>query len=218
MNNIINNKVRFFGSFDNVQDILRKISGEESQLDFNKIEPMEENSDDLALNEYANLCLNIYIKNNLDNKDKLVNTFKFVGRTRRKPYEFRELTDEQINSAKTKYQTKKINEDIEIFLEKIKSKAIFNGYMVRDALWGTGTEAINVKVKDNTVEFITYDKAPIKIFEKISKLYPNVKIDYIYQIKGKTTRLNITNGETSYIKDENEEPNIFSLISQNVAI
>ncbi len=222
MNNIINNKVSFFGDFDDVQDIIKKINGEESQLDFNKIEPMEKDYDDLALDQYMNLCLNIYLKNQKEyDRDKLINTFKFVGRTRRKPYEFRVLTDEQINSAKVKYQTKKIEEDTKFFIERIKNKSIFNSYIIRETLWGTGTEPICVKLKDNRLEFKTYDKVPLKIFQKISKICNKVKINYCYEIKGKVTKLNIINGKIRYVIDENQEynePNIFSLISQNVAI
>lgn len=220
--NIIKNKVSFYGAFDDVQDIIRKISGKKSQLDFNKIEPMGEDNDDLALDEYMNLCLNIYIKNEKEeNRDKLINTFKFVGRTRKEPYEFRVLTDEQINSAKVKFQAKKIEEDTKFFIERIKNKSIFNSYIVRETLWGTGTEPICVKLKDSRLEFKTYDKVPLKIFVKISKICPNVKINYFYEIEGKVTKLTIINGNVRYIKDENrdyEDPNLFSLISQNVAI
>jgi hypothetical protein len=221
MNNIIKNQAIFLGNFDDVSEILKKIKSERSLVDFNKIEPMERDLDDLALDNYINFCLNVYIQENPDIKDKLINTFKFVGRTREVPYEFNELTSEQINSAKANYQTKKIKSDTVAFLNKIRSKSIFNGYMIRDAIWGTGSGAFKAKVKDNRIDFLTYDKAPILVFMKLSKQYPDIKIDYTYQIDGKNTSLTISKGEVRYVLDENknyDEPNLFNLISNNVFI
>ena len=102
MNNIIKNKVMIFGTFDEVISIKKDLRSEKSQIDFNKIEPMEEDVDDLELNDYMNLCLNIYINNNKDLREKLISTFKFVGKTRMYPYEFTELTADEISNVKKK--------------------------------------------------------------------------------------------------------------------
>lgn len=221
MNNIIiKNNVSFLGNFDDVQEVLKKISSGESQLDFNKIEPMGKDLDDLALDDYMNLCLNVYA-NKKENKEELFNMFEFIGRTRRIPYEFHELSKEQLNSAKANYQTRKISKDTESFLDRVKNKSIFNGYMIRDALWGTGSGAMNAKKKDNRIEFITYDKAPITLFIKLSKQYPNIKIDYTYSINDKVTKVRIENGKAEFLVDENKdykEPVLYTLITKNVCI
>ena len=109
--------------------------------------------------------------------------------------------------------------DAENFINKIKIKAIFNGYMVRDALWGTGSGAYNPQVKKNTIEFTTFDKAPVLLFMKLSQMYPDVKIEYTYYIDDKQTKLCIEDGNVKYLIDETEdEPILFSLISENVMI
>lgn len=221
MNNIIKNKVMIFGTFDEVISIKKDLRSEKSQIDFNKIEPMEEDVDDLELNDYMNLCLNIYINNNKDLREKLISTFKFVGKTRMYPYEFTELTADEISNVKEKYKIRKMQSDTKLFLEKIKSKSIFNGYMIRDALWGTGSNPVDVKVNENTLTFTTFDKPPIKVFEKLSKKYPEVKIDYTYQIGQRYTRLKIKDGNITIIENQNtsfKEPRLFDLISENVFI
>lgn len=221
MNNIIKNKVMIFGTFDEVISIKKDLRSEKSQIDFNKIEPMEEDVDDLELNDYMNLCLNIYINNNKDLREKLISTFKFVGKTRMYPYEFTELTADEISNVKEKYKIRKMQSDTKIFLEKIKSKSIFNGYMIRDALWGTGSNPVDVKVNENTLTFTTFDKPPVKVFEKLSKKYPEVKIDYTYQIGQRNTKLRIIDGKITTIENQNtsfKEPVLFNLISENVFI
>ena len=221
MNNIIKNKVMIFGTFDEVISIKKDLRSEKSQIDFNKIEPMEEDVDDLELNDYMNLCLNIYINNNKDLREKLISTFKFVGKTRMYPYEFTELTADEISNVKEKYKIRKMQSDTKLFLEKIKSKSIFNGYMIRDALWGTGSNPVDVKVNENTLTFTTFDKPPVKVFEKLYKKYPEVKIDYTYQIGQRYTRLKIKDGNITIIENQNtsfKEPRLFDLISENVFI
>lgn len=220
MNNIIN-CVNLLGDFDTIQEILRRIRSKENRIDFNKIEPMDEEQNDLAMDDYINLCLNVYIRKNKEIEKELINTFEFVGTTLKCPYMFRLLNDEELHSAKSKYQTKKLLEDAENFLVKVKNKSIFNGYMKRDTFWGTGSGAYNAKVKDNRLEFITFDKAPIRLFENLSKQYPNIKIDYNYIINGKITRLYIKDGQRKVIVDNNKdykEPVLYKLINENVKI
>lgn len=217
MNNIIENKITLLGDFDTIQEILKRIKSNESEVDFYKIKPMDKDLNDLVLDDYMNLCLNAYIQKNPENKEELINTFRFVGKTREKPYEFKVLSDVELNSAKSKYQTKKLLADAKFFIERIKDKSIFNGYMIRDAYWGTGSGAVNARVRDNRIEFITYDKAPIKLFTDISKIYPNIKINYCYHINGNTIDLCIKDGNID-TKDNYEEPTLFSLITKNVKI
>lgn len=221
MNNIIKNSVTLLGDFDTIQEILKRIRSNKSQVDFDKIKPMDKDGNDLEMNDYINLCLNVYIQASKDNKENLISTFKFVGNTRKYPYEFKVLSEKDLNSLKSKNQTTKLVEDAEYFINKIRDKSIFNGYMIRDIFWGTGSSAVNATVKENKFEFITYDKAPVKLFMELSSLYPNIKIEYCYNINGNYTKLYIKDGEVEVIQDRNkdyEEPNLYNLITDNLMI
>lgn len=221
MNKIIKNTVALLGNFDSVQEIRRKINTEKSQIDFNGIKPMERDSSDILFDDYMNLCLNVYLKKNKENYDDLVSTFEFVGKTLEVPYEFRVLEDKELNSAKSKYQVKKLMEDAKKVVSKIEDKSIFNGYMKRDTFWGTGSGAYMPKVKDNKLEFLTFDKAPIALMVELSMQYPDIKIDYNYTIDGRITKMYIKQGYTNVVVDNNkdyEEPILYKLITENVKI
>ena len=154
-------------------------------------------------------------------REKLISTFKFVGKTRMYPYKFTELIADEISNVKEKYKIRKMQSDTKLFLEKIKSKSIFNGYMIRDALWGTGSNPVNVKVKYNTLKFDTFDKAPVKVFIKLSKMYPEVIIDYTYQVDNGYTKIRIKNGNVEILENQNQnyaEPSLYRLITDNVLI
>ena len=142
MNTIIKNKVALFGNADLVDSIVKGLKNERGQIDFNKIEPMNEDSDDLAIDEYTNLCMNVYLRTNAgteEEAEKLINMFEFISTTRNEPDTFKVLTDVQINSARSHVKSEQLIKDIEKIIERIKSKAIFNGYLIRYALWGTGS-------------------------------------------------------------------------------
>lgn len=216
---IIKNQINFIGKDNSIKGVLKKLRSEKSAIDFSKIIPMDEDKDDLSLDYYMNLCCNIYIEQHPEKKQDLIKTFEFVGITRQVPYKFKLLEKKELCSARSKYQTSMLIKDAENFINKIKSKAIFNGYMVRDALWGTGSGAYNPQVRKNSIEFTTFDKAPVLLFMKLSEMCPDVKIEYTYYIDEKQTKLSLQNGSVEYLIDEtDEEPILFSLISENVRI
>lgn len=216
---IIKNQINFIGKDSSVKGVLKKLRSEKSAIDFSKIIPMDEDKDDLSLDYYMNLCCNLYIEEHPEKKQDLIKAFEFVGITRQVPYKFKLLEKKELCSARSKYQTSKLIKDADYFVSKIKSKAIFNGYMVRDALWGTGSGAYKPQVEKNSIEFTTFDKAPVLLFLKLSQMYPDLKIEYTYYIDEKQTKLSLQNGKATYLVDEtDEEPILFSLISENVRI
>ena len=77
------------------------------------------------------------------------------------------------------------------------------------------------KVKDNKLEFLTFDKAPIALMVELSMQYPDIKIDYNYTIDGRITKMYIKQGYTNVVVDNNkdyEEPILYKLITENVKI
>ncbi len=225
MNTVIKNKIAFLGNPDVVREIVKGMKNERGRIDFNKIKPMDEDKDDIAIDEYTNLCLNIYLRTNASNEEeaeKIINMFEFISTTRNEPNTFYVLTNEQINSARSHYKTDELMKDISRIIKLIKSKAIFNGYMIRDALWGTGSGPNDVMIKhDNTIIFETYNKAPILLFMELSKKYTNVLFEYTYYIDEKVTRLYIKNGDVKFDYDENQdyhEDSPFTLITKYICL
>lgn len=225
MNTIIKNKVALLGNQDMVKEILEGLKNERGQIDFNKIEPMNEDSDDIAIDEYTNLCMNVYLRTNAGSEEeaeRIKNMFEFISSTRNEPNTFKELSDVQINSARSHVKSEQLIKDIEKIIERIKSKAIFNGYLIRDALWGTGSGPKDAVIKDeDTLLFDTYNQAPILLFKKLSDKYDKLLIEYTYYIEGKVTRAYIKNGVVSFDYDENreyQEDSPFSLITKYVCL
>lgn len=181
MNRIIKNKVTLEGDSDTVKSIIKKLKGE-NIIDFNKIKPMTERDDDLILDDYMNFCLNVYLQNNQDDREKLINTLKFVGRTRKVPYEFHIVSEDKLNNIKDDNTIKEIIKEANKFIDKVKCKSIFNGYIIRENLWGTGSGAAECRINNNVLEFITYDKVPIIVFKELSLEYPDVEINYFYKV------------------------------------
>lgn len=223
--NEVKNKVSFLGSYDTVQDILKYIKTENGPMDFNKIESMEEEDNDLILNDYMNLCLNIYIKNCEEKKDELIKIFELVGCTRKVPYKFHILTDSQINSAKSKYKKDKIEKDIDNIMKKIQDKSIFNGAFKRNEIWGSIGVPYDVYAKDNRIEFLSNYKAPLLIFKKLSTNYKDIRIEYEYEKDGEKRMLLIADGVIKEVKDgrrteidekndDYNEPSLFNLIQE----
>ncbi len=217
----IKNRICFVGNPQDIKNVLNFMRSEKSIIDFSKIEPMGKENEKVALDDYMNLCINVYMEKHPQEREKIHKAVEFVGTTREIPYEFKLLDKKDLCSAKAKYQTSKLEDDAIKFINEIKSKAIFNGYIIRDTFWGVGCGAYMPKVKENCIEFITFDKAPIKLFEKLSQKYSNIRIDYTYKIDNtdKITELTIKNGKVYVIKDSKiEEPNIYKLISEYIAI
>lgn len=182
MNNIIENRVSLKGDDDTVKSILKMLKGKENVIDFNKIKPMEEKDDDLILDDKMNICLNIYLQDYKGDRDNLINALKFIGRTRKVPFEFYEISEEKLSNIRDNNIISEMINEANRFLDKVKNKSIFNGYIIRETWWGTGSGAANAKVNGNVLEFTTYDKAPLKVFEELSILYPCIEIDYYYKV------------------------------------
>ncbi|MBO5477800.1 MAG: hypothetical protein J6A15_08625 [Clostridia bacterium] len=216
---VIKNLLQFEGVAEEVDSILKELKSDKSLFDFNKIEAIDKDKNDVEMNDYINACLNVYMHEKQADKERFIKTCTFVGRTREVPYEFKILTPEQLNSVKSKNKTEKMLKDAESFLDKVRSKSIFNGYMVREAAWGTGSGAANIKIKGNQINFETYDLPPVKVIEKLAAKNPNIRIIYAYAMGKFVNRISIK-GE--YKKDiiKNSIPVVatYSLITQNVSL
>lgn len=225
MNTIIKNKVAFFGNADVIDGIIKRMMNERGLIDFTKIEPMNDDNDDIAIDEYTNLCMNVYLRTNASTEEeaeKLIEMFEFISTTRKEPGTFKVLTNSEINSARSRIKSEQLMKDMNLIIERIKSKAIFNGYLVREAIWGSGSGPKDPRIKHgNTLVFETYNQAPILLFKKLSEKYDGIKVEYTYYIDGKVTRAYIKDGIVSFDYDENKEyheDNPFSLISKYVCL
>lgn len=219
MNIIIKNLIEICGNVEDVQRIIKEVRSKSCDFDFNKIQPIDPDKDDLCMDEYICECLNLYASENKLNNKRFFDMCEFVGKTRKNPYDFKVMTAEQLNTIRAKKKTEIMLKDAESFLNKIKSKSIFNGYMIRETFWGTGSEPVNVRIKNNVIEFDTYDKAPVTLIKILAKKYPNVTIYYTYCIDGKINKVSIKNDNIKVIREEKvKEPTLYELISQNITI
>ena len=219
MSIIIKNVLQLEGIVEDVDKVVKEIRGGKTLFDFNKVEPLDKDNDDLDMNDYMCACLNVYMEESNVNREQFIKMCTFVGTTRETPYKFTVLTPKQLNSVKSKIKKEKIIKDAKSFLDRVRSKAIFNGYMIREAAWGTGSNAMNVKVKGNRIEFDTYDLAPIRLIEKIAMKYPNIRFIYRYICDNKVNELSIKNDEIRVlIYNETDDIRTFDLITQNVSI
>lgn len=219
MDNIIKNEIRILGNLDNVERVMKKLKDKNTKFSFNKIIPIEPIQDDDDMDEYICACINLYMKNNKVNYENFIKTFKFVGITRRHPYNFQLLDDEMLNSYKKIYKTKKMIDDAERFIKKVKSRAIFNGSLVRDTSWGTVSEPINLRVADNRYEFEVFYNAPIKVVQQLALSNPDVTILYTYVSNKKVNVISFKVERMGYeIKTELDEIDLIEEIKRNVVI
>lgn len=227
-NRIIKNNLEITGFVEDVEEVIDYLKTENGDMDFNKIIPLIKDKDDIQMDDYINAALNVYMENNSQlNKENFISTMKFVGLTREVPYNFRELTQDEINIFKTKYKSSNMLAIAEEFINQVSRKAIFNGYMIREGNWGTGTQPINVKFHDNRIDFVTYGSPAEKVISVLSEKFPNVKFiyTYVYEVKKDNKKKEI--GNKVIFKDgERKEKetsdfkvlDTFKLISQNVTI
>lgn len=217
--NIIKNRIEILGTYDNVQGVIKKLKDGENKFSFNRIIPIEQVKDDDDMDEYICACINLYMRNNKITDGRFINTCKFIGITRRHSYNFQLLDDDIVNKYKKKYKTKKMIEDAQSFLNKIKSKAILNGALIRDASWGTVSEPVNLKVTNNRFEFDTYFNAPLKVVKQLALSNPDVTISYTYVTGKKVNKISLKGERMGYeIKTEVDEVNVIDEIKQNVFI
>lgn len=216
---VIKNLVQLVGTMEDVDKVVKELGSKKNALDFSKIVPIDKDIDDVDMDEYINACLNVYMQEKQVDPAKFNKTCTFVGHTREVPYEFRILTQSQLNSVKAQYQTKKMIKDAESFLNRIESKAIFNGYMIREVMWGTGSGAANVKIKGNQISFDTYDLPAITVIEKLAKKYSNVKFIYTYAVDNVVNRISFK-GEYKKEEIKNAIPEVrtYGLITKRVTL
>lgn len=216
---VIKNLVQLEGTMEDVDKVVKELGSKKCLFDFNNIIPVNKDKEDVEMDDYINACLNVYMHEKQIDPEKFNKTCTFVGKTREVPYEFKILTQSEINSVKSKNKTEKLIKDAESFLNKVRSKSIFNGYMIREATWGTGSGPKNVKVKGNQIEFETYDLPPVKVIEKLAIKYPNVKVHYCYAV-GKIVNKISLKGENKKVVIKNEIPKAipYSLITENVSL
>ncbi len=180
---------------------------------------MEKIKDDDPMDEYMCACINLYMKNNKINDESFIKTCRFVGITRKNPYNFQLLDDEILSKYKKKYKTKKMIEDAESFLNKVKTKSIFNGALIRDTTWGALSEPINLRVRGNRYEFDTYYKVPFKIVQQLALSNPDVTFLYTFIEGNKVNKVSFKESRVRYeIKTELDEVNFIDEIRRNVCI
>lgn len=222
MDSIIKNKIDVFGDYEGTNQIVKKIKDEKGKFSFDRIIPMEQIRDDDEMNDYICACINLYMINNNINDKKFIDTCKFVGITRKNPYNFQILDNDKINEYKKKYKTKKMMSDAEFFLDKIRSRIIFNGTIMRDVKWGTISGPSNLKVKNNIFEFDTFYTPPSKVIHELFQLVlsnPRVSISYICVSGEKVNNILLSNGKIEYkVKTELDNVNIKDVIKRNVFI
>ena len=222
MDIIIKNKINVFGNYEGTNLVVNKIKDEKGKFSFDRIIPMEQIRDDDEMNDYICACINLYMINNNINDEKFIDTCKFVGITRKNPYNFQILDNDKINEYKKKYKTKKMMSDAEFFLDKIRSRIIFNGTIMRDVKWGTISGPSNLKIKNNIFEFDTFYTPPSKVIHELFQLVlsnPRVSISYICVSGEKVNNILLSNGKIEYkVKTELDNVNIKDVIKRNVFI
>lgn len=222
MDSIIKNRIDVFGDYEGTNQIVKKIKDEKGKFSFDRIIPMEQIRDDDEMNDYICACINLYMINNNINDEKFIDTCKFVGITRKNPYNFQILDNDKINEYKKKYKTKKMMSDAEFFLDKIRSRIIFNGTIMRDVKWGTISGPSNLKIKNNIFEFDTFYTPPSKVIHELFQLVlsnPRVSISYICVSGEKVNNILLSNGKIEYkVKTELDNVNIKDVIKRNVFI
>ena len=113
MNSIIKNKVALFGNADLVDSIVKGLKNERGQIDFNKIEPMNEDSDDIAIDEYTNLCMNVYLRTNAGTEEE-AEKLELSG------------SNEVVLVSQTTFNHNKFNKMVEIFEKKGYNITVYN--------------------------------------------------------------------------------------------
>lgn len=226
---IVKNIVELTGNKDYVDDAIKALKNKEGYVDFNCIVPVENNEGDIRMNDYINASLNVWLNQHKDvDREKFISTMHFVGITREYVYMFKELSKEELNIYKTKNQVLKMLKDAKEFIKCVKGKGIFDGYFARNGAWGTGTQPINLKIKGNRLDFNTFNTPALKLFKKLSIMFPDIKVVYTYEyeyrddnnrIKKDINIVTYRNGEEKIQREDRKESvSSFNTIRENVAI
>lgn len=210
--NVIKNKIVVLGKDNEIQKVMEGLK--RNNLDFNKILPVGDLSNDIEMDDYMCVCLNLYMEKYAEDKKTFYDACLFVGRTRNVPYNFNAMERKKICTIKSNNKIKSMLKDAKLYLEKVKDKSIYNGYIIRDTFWGTGSNAVNIVFAKNSITFNTYYTAPLKVIAEISRKNPNAIIQYSFKNGNKENEYIYQNGECNVLKDENAGmPDSFGLIS-----
>lgn len=225
----VNNIIKVFGNSQKIEKMLKEIKSEESLFDFNRIIPISRDENDIDMDDYMCACLNLFIIKNKVDRSVFYKTLKFVGHTRQVPYDFKEMTLEQINQKFASCNEEKMLSNAEYFLSKVRSKHIFNTFAVRNALWNVGSGATNITIElDNkkgkekakaTIKFNTYYKEPLKIVQRLALTHPDLEFSYYYEKGDRKNLVLIRKNKTEYkVEMKLEDVLEHKLIAENVLI
>lgn len=213
---LIKNKLEVRGSREDVHEVMEFLR--KNNFSFEKIKGIEGNpAFDEPMNEETCYALSAYMEKESEvDQEMFLKTCTFVGRTRKVPYKFNLK-----NSNESNEKAKRLYKHGSKYVELIKNKTIFNGYMLRDAAWGTGSEAFDISFKGNRVEFSTWYKAPIRIVETLGLKFPSCTFIYEYRSGTNLTQIKYRGASKEVLRHDNvklDEINAFSLIRSNASI
>jgi len=214
-NNLIKNRIEVYGDVDEYRKMLKDIKSDKSDFDFEKIIPSES---DVELSKKLNLALNLYLQENLVNREKLLKTFNFFGLTRKNQKKFEEISENEINKLPIE-ERKELLTLAEEIVKKITSKKIFDSCFYRKAQWGTISRAENISIKNNKIKFYTYFEPAINVIMELSRKYEKLTFHFKYNSENdETSEIVIKNGERKTIIGK-EPKEMFSIaIRENVLI
>ena len=184
-NIFVENVVELTGNKDYVDEALAALKDDKGKVDFSRIIPIYKDKKDLPMDRKMNDALNVWLDKHKDeiDKDEYIRAIKFTGRTREKAYEFKELSNDELNAIKSSNKVDELLNKAEDFINKIKEKILFNGFFARVGAWGTCSQPIDQKVNGCRITFYSVNTPALKVFEKLSTMFPNIKVVYTYKYK-----------------------------------
>lgn len=184
-NIFVENVVELTGNKDYVDEALAALKDDKGKVDFSRIIPIYKDKKDLPMDRKMNDALNVWLDEHKEeiNRDEYIKAIRFAGLTREMAYEFKELSNDELNAIKS---SNKVNDMLKIadnFISLLKGKDIFNGYIFRSVAWGTYTQPIKQKVDGCKITFYSVNTPALKVFEKLSTMFPNIRVVYTYKYK-----------------------------------
>lgn len=218
--NKIRSIIKIFGDADKVREVIRNLESGSNKVDFDKIIPLGEEQKEIAMDDTTCACLNEFIAKLPEEKKGIyVKTLTFVGLTRNNPYEFRKMEKEELKPFEAKHGVENMLKHANDYLKHVENKSIFNGYLHRNALWGSGSRPFDIEVKENIIKFSTYYNAPIEIVKKLARDNPQLRFEYRIKTNEEECII-ILSGDNVDVKNRVKVGDTlgFTLIKQNVLI
>lgn len=159
MPNHYSNHIKFIGNDTDIAEIMALVKSEERDFDFNKIIPMPEELD-IEASSYGNdgMYYLLYKAN-----CPIPESRKYIIES------FEQLEDKEKEDRLTLGRK---------YLANIAKYGYPTWYEWRYEHWGTKWNAYDIEVKDNEFYLVTANGSSFPILERISTLYPNIKIEY----------------------------------------